>query len=894
MLVVGNGGGLRLSILIFCAFCGAYGAQGIAVITRSANARVVRRDNHSQLKAVAGDLLFEGDSVLIPEHTTGSVEFTSCASSGAARNYRLISGEAKFEAGDATGAATKTGEGPACLLPEIDLDPAIAMMTERSLDTETHATTPSTADLAKMSAQDRAAFQAAEAAMRLHPNDTLPKLTRISLLQKYNLDQYAIGDLLSVADAWKDEQWARTLGYSIATAKAPAGPVSGKLYAAVIGISQYEDSKIPRLHFADADAGMFVEFLRKARAQGFAQDRIFFSLINEQARASAIQTTVKSFFAQAQAGDSILLYIAAHGVGQPKKDNGYVVLYDTKLESPDQNSWSTDDIRELLISEAARVRHAFLFVDTCHADRIGEIRTYKSSDAAVTKAAQVVTDGKVFAMYASDPNGLSYEGVKYGGGHGAFTYFLMRGLNITAADPEYRQADSDGDGFLGPVELISYVTRSVEDNTQHKQSPNKFWNIDQFQVSTRLPGLKVPPCCAAAKSSGAAATAIKGVAGTGGLRDPSQPNDARSIEWTPPPDLEKRAAFEEQSQQALYKYIRGDEVPPAIGDYQQGLSATQQALGLAGNSLYLEARAEFFSGRLALFNKTYDDAFAHLEKAIRMDPGSPYSYNALGMTLLELNRYDEAEAALQDAIRRAPNWAYPRHNLGIVYLQRGDYGRAIAAYRQAELLRPEYSYLAYNLGLIYQRLNDTDNAVSQYQLALKRAPERAAPLVALGSLEADLGNKGKAWRYYRQAEMVLTQNPEREVLLNLRHNEGALEARNKSGLKRASALWEKNIDEADYIPSRFALARALAVDAERRKNGNSLELALAQYSQLVEKLPRNTEARIEYAGVLYQGRQTDKAARVLEDGLKLSSEAPELRAALDRLRAGRNPRRPAR
>jgi tetratricopeptide (TPR) repeat protein len=599
---------------------------------------------------------------------------------------------------------------------------------------------------------------------------------------------------------------------------------------------------------------------------------------------------VKNFFAKAQPGDSILLYIAAHGVGRPRKDNGYVVLYDTKLESPDQNSWSTDDIRELLLSQAARVRHAFVFVDTCHADRIGEIRTYKSSDTAVTKAAQVVTDGKVFAMYASDPNGLSYEGVKYGGGHGAFTYFLMRGLNITAADPEYRRADSDGNGFLEPVELISYVTRSVEDNTQHKQSPNKFWNIDQFQVSTRLPGLKVPPCCsAAAKSAGAA----KGVAGTGGLRDPSQPDDSRSIEWIPPADVEQRAALEEQSQQALYKYIRGDETPPAIADYQQGLSATQQASGFAGNSLYLEARAEFFSGRLALFSKAYDDAFAHLEKAIRMDPRSPYSYNALGMTLLELKRYDEAEGALQDAITRAPDWAYPRHNLGIVYLQRGDYGRAIAAYKQAELLRPEYSYLAYNLGLIYQRLNDTDNAISQYQLALRRAPERAAPLVALGSLEADLGNGGKAWRYYRQAEEALARNPEREVLLNLRHNEGVLEARRRNGLRSASALWQKNIDEADYIPSRFALARALAADATRRKDANSLALALAQYAQLVEKLPRNTEARIEYAGMLYQARQTDEAARVLEEGLKLSNEAPELRSAMDRLRAGRNPRRPA-
>jgi tetratricopeptide (TPR) repeat protein len=878
---------VALALLITISGAAA-GKQAVAIVTKSGQALIIRSGDSAGLTAADGELLFDGDNLVIPVGVTGEAEFKACSNS-ATKSFRLNAGHAEFRGGAITGAAEIPGPTSVCALPDIEQDPAIGMMTERSLPEGKVPVAVTASDLAKMNPADRAAYQTIEAALRSAPKDLPSRLSRAVLLQRNGIDKAAASELLSIAADWPDEQWARTLGYTIATRTTPPSPGNGKLYAAFIGISQYEQPDIPQLKYADADAQLFSSFLLKSRAQVFSQDRLFLKLINKDARSSMVRTKLKTFFDQAQASDSIMLYIAAHGVGATKgdkngTDSGYVILYDTHLESTWDNSLSMEWIRELFLSEAAKVRHVYLFVDTCHANRIGEIRGFGSADGAVAKAAQVVTDGKVLAMYASGPNQISFENPKYGGGHGAFTYFLLRALNMTSADPDYQKADIDASGSIDKDELVSYVEESVRNDTHLKQIPKDYVNIDSFAISTTLPGLSIAPCCGSAKTAN----------GVSVNRDPTlAASDARSLdagEWQAPQAVDERADWEEKSQQVLYKYLQGEEIPQTAADYTAGLEATERARNLAGESLYLDARAEFFRGRLLLFGKSYDDAAAHLEKAIRMDPGSPYAYNALGIAWLERGRYNEAEAAFNDAIRRAVNWAYPRHNLALVYLQRGDYARAIATYREAEQRTPQYSYLPYNLGLIYQRLNEANDAARQYQLALKNQPERAAPLVALGALMAERGRDGKARNYYRQAAEVLARNPEREVLLNLRHNQGTLEARRRNGLEAARLLWQANIDEADYLPSRFAMARAFAAAGGARAGGAAaMTVALAQYEQIVARVPENSGARIEYADVLYKDHRTAAAVQVLEKGLAAKQGDTSLTDALARIRAGRPP-----
>ena len=153
---------------------------------------------------------------------------------------------------------------------------------------------------------------------------------------------------------------------------------------------------------------------------------------------------------------------------------------------------------------------------------------------------------------------------------------------------------------------------------------------------------------------------------------------------------------------------------------------------------------------------------------------------------------------------------------------------------------------------------------------------------------AERGRNGKARDYYAQAGKVLQVNPESEVLLNLRHNEGVLEAKRRGGLPEAAALWQANIDAGDYLPSRFALARALAAAGDSR-HPDMLDRALAQYEQIVTKVPGNDGARIEYAAALYRAHRTGEAIRVVEDGLQRAVGDSGLSRALERLQHGRAP-----
>ncbi len=73
------------------------------------------------------------------------------------------------------------------------------------------------------------------------------------------------------------------------------------------------------------------------------------------------------------------------------------------------------------------------------------------------------------------------ESPEYGGGHGAFTWSVLRGLD--------GKADADHDGFVTAGELIDFVSSDVSDLTKNKQHPRDFGNMEN---STKLSDLSQP------------------------------------------------------------------------------------------------------------------------------------------------------------------------------------------------------------------------------------------------------------------------------------------------------------------------------------------------------------------------------------------------------------------
>ena len=80
-----------------------------------------------------------------------------------------------------------------------------------------------------------------------------------------------------------------------------------------------------------------------------------------------------------------------------------------------------------------------------------------------------VGDG-VCVISASSDRELSQESRKWGGGHGVFTYYLLKGLN--------READYNRDQRVTLGELIPYLSEQVRRATRNAQSPTVSGKFD--------------------------------------------------------------------------------------------------------------------------------------------------------------------------------------------------------------------------------------------------------------------------------------------------------------------------------------------------------------------------------------------------------------------------------
>jgi hypothetical protein len=94
--------------------------------------------------------------------------------------------------------------------------------------------------------------------------------------------------------------------------------------------------------------------------------------------------------------------------------------------------------------------------------------------------------GEMLGLMAARPTELSIEGPEFGGGHGAFTDSILRGLG--------GEADMDHDGFVTAGELIDFIGGDVPKRTRNHQHPRDFGNMgNDIRLSDlSKPGIPLP------------------------------------------------------------------------------------------------------------------------------------------------------------------------------------------------------------------------------------------------------------------------------------------------------------------------------------------------------------------------------------------------------------------
>ena len=820
--------------------------QPVALIVSSLGGEVFPEGQNTGFAAAAGNVLFPGDRLRSGQ---GQVTFLFCPKKA---EYSLEShSEIAFgveEIRPVNGRPTLTGPALLCSLPPLPRGaPAGRFHNGGSLSRDLLPDEPSPPEFAirlaalPPSARSDLETELAEIddALETNPDNLTARVARAALFDRYGLSIDARNEYRTILAKWPDATWAgsRLFVHDEAAAEDSLRQASvggsaaegGTSYALLVGISDYQNSRIMPLRFAHEDALLFREHLLSERGGALPEENVQL-LVNEQATTSALRLAFDALLkARAGPDDTVLIFLAGHGTVDPTTREGFIVTYDSDPQDLASTGLPMADLQELVRTKLSTVGRVQIYVDVCHAGTIGTIRSKGNRINSVMERLGEA-DGEIVGFMASRPREVSYEGPQYGGGHGAFSYFMLNALNGAA--------DYDQDGVVNISDLIDYVESRVEEGTYDRQHPRDFGVFDNDLIVADLgkAGVEIPewtgvgaeddPSGEAAGRSLSARSLVppappiprgrrnladdirlfQDAVGEGRLLPGDRDNAFQVLgalrrRLPKPRYLEQsnllRSALEIKGQQVLLRYLQGDQIPQTREDFLAGAAFLEQAKVLTPESLLLDARAAFCLGRVAIFDKDYARARTLLERAARLDPTGAYSFNALGIAYLEQADYERASAAFRDAIRRAGRWAYPYHNLALTYLQRGDYANSVATYRKAIEQAPDFAYLSYNLGLVYQKLNRGREAERAFLEAERkaahlearaRAKHTALARNARGYSKAAAGKTRQAEQLYREALGL------DDSLLEARHNLAVLLSGPRANrFGEAVDLWRENL-----------------------------------------------------------------------------------------------------
>ena len=248
-------------------------------------------------------------------------------------------------------------------------------------------------------------------------------------------------------------------------------PITGfqkpNIYAVIIGVSEYSDKSM-NLNAAANDAKMIQDYIVSKEGLNVKPENVKL-ILNKEATKSEILKSIKDKFSKTNENDLIILYFAGHGWAEEKEM--YFLSYDTKKNSISTTAISQKDLQKVL--ETVPARRQIFIADACHSGALSlAYMTYASSsgssdtrsvDGRVSLIKNIIGSSTGLSVItAASANQQAQEGPRWEN-HGAFTYYLIKGLK--------GEADENSDHIITVDEVHFYTLRNVRTETQGKQSP---------------------------------------------------------------------------------------------------------------------------------------------------------------------------------------------------------------------------------------------------------------------------------------------------------------------------------------------------------------------------------------------------------------------------------------
>lgn len=232
-----------------------------------------------------------------------------------------------------------------------------------------------------------------------------------------------------------------------------------QLSIVAVGVNRYADPAIQTLDYSRADAEAILQAFRDG-SRGLYTVKQSLLLANEEVTRGkwreALQNLKTSLTGHVSPDDLILLFLAGHGVVDPKTERYYFVGYDLQvadyLEGRYANCISWEDFRALSDIPCRKL----VVLDTCHSGALQPL-----SARNLKAAVRALQEDVFLSLTASAGNEKSEEDEQWG--HGAFTKSLLEALD--------GRADTSGDGLVTLREVVDYAQQAVPKLTEGRQNP---------------------------------------------------------------------------------------------------------------------------------------------------------------------------------------------------------------------------------------------------------------------------------------------------------------------------------------------------------------------------------------------------------------------------------------
>ena len=516
--------------------------------------------------------------------------------------------------------------------------------------------------------------------------------------------------------------------------EAPAQPATTTVqiprsYALVIGISKYKNlPQDAQLQFPDMDAESVYTVLISPEGGQFPAENVH-KLIDSQATLENIQHELETWLPSVtHPDDRVLVYFAGHGF--VSNGTAYIAPHDIDLKNIAGTAYPMETLGKDMGSRI-NGKWKVLVTDSCHSGAITP-----EADRSTVNRTLLDLDKSLFSITASRDREQSFESDRWGGGHGIFTYYVVKGLE--------GEADTNGDGIVSADELAEYVHTNVRDATNAAQNPtSERGSFDPNMVlaynPTHVTAANLPPpkygTLVIETNMDGVEVFVDGqsvgvVNKAAALRLPGISPGAHTVQavhlgYEPDGPRQEEVYPGQDTTVTVRILIARNRNHAAVDHFNHGLefynkgyeenyrkAAAEFEAALAIDPKY--SQAALYAGRT--YNALYEDkkSLEYFKQAISIDPDYLEARSSYAGALLDAGDMDEAIRQLNVVTQRDAKSGMAYYLLSQAFARKGDYDDAIQAARQAIDLTPGNAEAHFWLAESLRQKHQSPEAEAQY------------------------------------------------------------------------------------------------------------------------------------------------------------------------------------